>query len=568
MRTAEDPAIRLALKAGLLTPAQLAAATARRATAAEPDGGEPKLWEFLVQEGVLDGGRMARLLADLHGLPLVDLRLAEIPAGVLAVLPRAAAERFNVLPLARERAALQLAISDPLDFAAVDEVGQLTGLAVEPAVAPAAEIREAIERHYGAGAASAGPQDGAKDTGASGAPGDESAAVAEDEAPVIRLVESTLRHAVGRRASDVHFEPIAGRFRVRYRIDGILQAGEDPPAHLQRAVVSRLKIMANMSIAEKRLPQDGRARIHLEGRALDLRISSLPTVHGESVVARVLEQERLRLGLPDLGLQAADQQAFERLLALPDGLVLVTGPTGSGKTTTLYGCLQHLNHPDRKIITVEDPVEYQLAGINQVPVRAEVGLTFAAALRAMLRQAPNVIMVGEIRDRETAEIAINAALTGHLVLSTLHTNDAPGAITRLVDLGVKSFLVASALRAVVAQRLVRRLCGHCARPEAPTPAEAGALLPGGAVAELRLRRSGGCPFCEGTGYRGRIGIFEILGVDDQMQRLIHEGAGLERLRAHARAAGMSTLREDGLRKARNGLTTLEEVMAATVADAN
>lgn len=526
------------------------------------------MWEFLVQEGVLDAARMARLLADEHGLPLVDLRSAKVPNYALAVLPRESAERYGVLPLERERAALRIAISDPLDFEAIDGVGQVTGLAIEPSVAPAAEIREAIQRHYGVTATGGGPSDAVAAPGATGGQGGGEAAITEDEAPVIRLVEAILRHAVGRRASDVHFEPVAGRFRVRYRIDGILQAGEDPPVHLQRAVVSRLKIMANMSIAEKRLPQDGRARIHVEGRTLDLRVSSLPTVHGESVVARVLEQEKLRLGLAELGLQADDQLMFERLLALPDGLVLVTGPTGSGKTTTLYGCLHHLNHPDRKIITVEEPVEYQLAGINQVPVRVDVGLTFAAALRAMLRQAPNIIMVGEIRDRDTAEIAFHAALTGHLVLSTLHTNDAPGAITRLVDIGVKPFLVASAVRAVVAQRLVRRLCRHCARPVAPTPAEAGALWADRGVADLRLRRSVGCPFCEGTGYRGRLGIFEILTVDEAMQRLIHQGAGIAALRGHARALGMSTLREDGVRKARAGLTTLEEVMAVTVADAN
>ncbi len=510
---------------------------------------------------------MARLLADRHGLPTVDLRAVDVPPAVLAMLPRASAERYNVLPLARERAALRVAISDPLDFETIDGVGHVTGLAIEPAIAPAEEIRQAIQRHYGPGAG--GPADETTVVSAADRREAGEAAIAEDEAPVIRLVQTILRQAVGRRASDIHFEPIEGRFRVRYRIDGVLQEGEDPPEHLQRAVVSRLKIMANMSIAEKRLPQDGRARITVEGRTLDLRVSSLPTVHGESVVARVLEQEKLRLGLAKLGLHPADQQTLERLLALPDGIVLVTGPTGSGKTTTLYACLHHLNQPDRKIITVEDPVEYQLAGINQVPVRGEVGMTFATALRAMLRQAPNIIMVGEIRDRETAEIAINAALTGHLVFSTLHTNDAPGAVTRLVDIGVKPFLVASALRAVVSQRLVRRLCGHCARPDAPTQAGGSALVADPAVgAAGRFRRSVGCPFCEGTGYRGRLGIFELLAVDDEMQRMIHEGAGIARLRGHARELGMGTLREDGMRKAREGLTTVEEVMAATVADAN
>ena len=299
-------------------------------------------------------------------------------------------------------------------------------------------------------------------------------------------MESIIGQAVARRASDIHLEPLARRFRVRYRIDGVLQPAGDLPRHLQRPVVSRLKIMGNMNIAEKRLPQDGRARFSVSGRTVDLRISCLPAVHGESVVLRLLEPEQdPRSAWTELGLDGADQRSLARLLTLPDGIVLVTGPTGSGKTTTLYACLHHLNKPDRKIITVEDPVEYQLAGINQVPVRADVGMTFAAALRAMLRQAPNIIMVGEIRDRETAEIAINAALTGHLVFSTLHTNDAPGAVTRLFDLGVKPFLVASALRAVVAQRLVRRVCPRCVQP-----AERDRSQPGGSAS--RGRNGGGC----------------------------------------------------------------------------
>jgi general secretion pathway protein E/type IV pilus assembly protein PilB len=307
----------------------------------------------------------------------------------------------------------------------------------------------------------------------------------------------------------------------------------------------------------------------MEGRLLDLRLSSLPTVHGESIVMRILEPERLRLGLEKLGLDPGDRQSLERLLAWPDGIVLVTGPTGSGKTTTLYACLHQLNRADRKIITVEDPVEYQITGINQVSVRGETGLTFATALRAMLRQAPNIIMVGEIRDRETAGIAINAALTGHLVLSTLHTNDAAGAVTRLIDIGVKPFLVASGLRAVVAQRLVRRVCPECGQPAGLTAIErrgwpASLAVVGASV----LRRGAGCLACERAGYRGRVGLFEFLHVDDRIRRLIHEGGSAARLRAEARAAGMATLREDGWRKVRAGLTTIDEVLASTVDDAN
>jgi len=554
--TAENPALQLALEQGLVTPAQLAAARARLGRAGDATAAWGDLVDELVREGLLDFSGLARLLGERHGVPAVDLNSTRVAPDALAALPRSWAEHLTVLAFSREGSVLRVATRDPFDLAAIDHLGHVTRLIIEPALAPGEEIRLAIARAYNARA------DGARaeDLALSPAPGDGVAAGAggdaDDEAPVIELVEAVLRQAVARRASDIHFEPLARRFRVRYRIDGVLQETADPPWRLRRAVVSRVKLMANMSIAEKRRPQDGRARVAAGDRALDLRVSTVPTVHGESVVLRVLEGDRLQPGLAELGLGADDRRELERLLALPDGLVLVTGPTGSGKTTTLYACLRQLNRPDRKIITVEDPVEYQLAGINQVPVRSQVGMTFAAALRAMLRQAPNIIMVGEIRDRETAEIAVNAALTGHLVFSTLHTNDAVGAVTRLVDIGVAPFLVASALRAVVAQRLVRRLCPHCAQP-GESAARGGTM-----------RRGPGCPCCDGSGFRGRLGIFELLAADEGLQRLIHERAGAGRLRAHARARGMRTLREDGLRQARAGLTSEEEVLAATVDNAN
>ena len=550
MNTAEDPAVQIALAEGLLSPAELAAALLRYEAAAGAAVARPRLLAFLVAERVLDGGRAARLLARRLRLPLADLAVAPAP-DALAALPRALAERHDLLPLARNGAMLRVAVGDPFDFEGLDAASHAAGLALDAELAPLDDLRRSIARHYGAAAP----------TPAAPAAGPSATAVAEDEAPVIRWIEEQLRQAVDRRASDLHFEPLASRFRVRLRIDGVLHEAGEPPRSLERAVVSRLKLMAGMSLAEKRRPQDGRARLAGAGRELDLRVSALPTLHGESVVIRVLDSGRLRLGLEELGLEPDDRRVLDRLLALPDGLVLVTGPTGSGKTTTLYACLQTLNRPDRKIITVEDPVEYQLAGVNQVPVRPELGLTFAAALRAMLRQSPNVILVGEIRDRETAEIAIHAALTGHLVFSTLHTNDAAGAVTRLVDLGVKPFLVASALRAVVAQRLVRRICPQCGRAAAP-PAE---LAP---AAGDDFRRGAGCPACERTGYRGCLGLFEVLLVDDGLQQLIHAGAGAGRLRAHARARGWRTLREDGWRKARAGRTSAGEVLAATVGDAN
>ncbi len=557
MRTADDPAVRLAVEHGLLNPPQLAEALARFERADPGADARPRLGGFLVREGVLDGSRLARLLAEKLRLPLVDLAAVTVMPEAAALLPRADLERARAFPYACDATTLRLAVSDPFDFESLDRLERGAGLRIELAVAPDGDIELAIRRHCGSSPRRAGETAGP----AASKRREDTPAGDEDEAPVIRLIESTLREAVGRRASDVHFEPLEKRFRIRYRIDGVLQEAADPPRLLQRPVISRLKLMAGMSIAEKRRPQDGRARFAWEGRALDLRVSSLPTVHGESVVLRLLDPERVRLGLGELGLDPADEAALAGILALHDGLVLVTGPTGSGKTTTLYACLHHLNQADRKIVTVEDPVEYQLAGVNQVPVRAEVGLTFAAALRAILRQAPNIILVGEIRDRETAEIAIQAALTGHLVFSTLHTNDAPGAVTRLLDIGVRPFLVATALRAVVAQRLVRRICPRCHGRAASRPAAPGATVaPGG--------RMDGCPACARTGYAGRVGIFEFLMVDDDLQRMIYEERRSAELRAHARARGMGTLREDGWRKVRAGLTTRDEVLAATVDDAN
>ncbi|MCX6928122.1 MAG: ATPase, T2SS/T4P/T4SS family [Verrucomicrobia bacterium] len=354
---------------------------------------------------------------------------------------------------------------------------------------------------------------------------------------------------------------------MRYRIDGVLHEIKAPPKRLQAAVISRLKIQSNMSISEHRIPQDGRIQTAVGGKLIDLRVSCLPTNHGESIVMRILDKEGLRLGLPELGFFTDDQQTFERLIGLPDGILLVTGPTGSGKTTTLYSCLHFINRPDRKIITVEDPVEYLLAGINQVQVSEAVGLTFSFALRSILRQAPNVIMIGEIRDLETASIAINASLTGHLVFSTLHTNDAPSAVTRLIDIGVKPFLVASSTRALMAQRLVRKVCKQCAAPCMPSEAEMRTLgLDAASIAGANFQKGKGCSNCNNTGCRGRFGIFEIFVIDDEARKLIYEKVSSSVLRVRAREMGMRTLREDGIRKVQAGLTTPDEVIRATVGD--
>jgi general secretion pathway protein E/type IV pilus assembly protein PilB len=389
----------------------------------------------------------------------------------------------------------------------------------------------------------------------------------EADAPIIKLCGSLIMRAFLSRSSDIHLEPMEKRFRVRYRIDGVLQEQESPPKRLQGAILQRFKLMANMKISEKRVPQDGRIQINVRGRELDLRVSTVPTNHGESIVMRILDKQNLALGLPELGLLSDDQQVFEQMIKMPDGVLLVTGPTGSGKTTTLYACLGQINLPDRKIITVEDPVEYQMTGINQVHVNADIGMTFAAALRSMLRQAPNIVMIGEIRDMETASIATEAALTGHLVFSTLHTNDAPSAVTRLLDIGVKPFLVASALRAAMAQRLCRSICTECRTTYTPTERELQMLgNSAGEVANVQLYRGAGCPRCSNKGYKGRKGIFEIFRVDDEIQRMIFKRDGARDLRARAREGGMRTLREDGIRKVLAGITTVEEVLRVTMGD--
>ncbi len=574
----DDFAVQLAREKGFLRDEQIAAARDAIASHTDLATPTPRMLDWLIANGVIEPRRIAKLLAEEFGMPTVELGAVRVSGDVLTLVPRPIAARYGMMPLARVGATLRVAVSDPLDTDGIDSLAHLTKLAIEPFVAPREEIAAAIERFYGKDEhsldellsnMSVGENAVAVAATTEAAPGAVKTGEDEADAPIIKLVHSLIFEAVNRRASDIHLEPLERRFRVRYRIDGVLLEVENPPKRLQLAIISRLKIMANISIAEKRIPQDGRIQIVIGDRPLDLRVSSLPTAHGESIVMRILDKEGLTLGLPELGFLRDDQETFERLITLPDGIVLVTGPTGSGKTTTLYGCLHYINKPDRKIITVEDPVEYQLSGINQVPVRHEVGMTFASALRAMLRQAPNIVMIGEIRDLETAEIAINASLTGHMVFSTLHTNDAPGAVTRLIDIGVKPFLVSTSLRATMAQRLVRKVCAKCRRPYTPTAAELRALnLTPAQVSGATFMQGAGCPACHGTGYRGRMGIFEVFVVNDDIQRMIYENASPARLREKARSLGMRTMREDGARKAIAGLTTIEEVVSITVGDAS
>jgi general secretion pathway protein E/type IV pilus assembly protein PilB len=525
--------------------------------------------DILLQVGAVTEDIVLGMLAEQFGLDYVNVNTEAIAPSVADVISTSVARNYGVMPVDVTDTSSTVARSDPMGFDAVDSLRLVLGRDVYAVIAPRAEVRAALDKFYPADFESLFGSDdpnidvSEKEKISDGSESD------TDDAPVIRFVSRVITEASKMRASDIHLEPMERTFRIRYRIDGALQQVDTPSKRLQASILSRIKIMSNMKISEKRIPQDGRIQIKVTGRDLDLRVSSVPTNHGESIVMRILDKTNLSLGLPQLGFLSDDQNTFERLIKLPDGVLLVTGPTGSGKTTTLYACLGQINLPDRKIITVEDPVEYQMSGINQVQVNRDVGLDFSSALRSILRQAPNIVMIGEIRDHETADIAMEAALTGHLVFSTLHTNDAPSAVTRLLDIGVKPFLVASALRAAMAQRLVRCICTNCKHEYVPTDREIrmlGAL--GKSVAGTKMFKGKGCPICSNNGYKGRKGIFEIFLIDDTIQKLIFDHAPATTLRARAREMGMRTLREDGLLKVASGMTSLEEVLRATMGDAD
>ena len=526
--------------------------------------------DILKQTGVVSEDDVLALIAAQFGIEYVHVNADAIDPGVVEVVPTDVARKYGVVPVFVKDDTVTVALSDPMGYDAVDSLRYVLKMNVEAVVAPTAEVKAALDKLYPEefesiyGAMSDDEIDVAEKEKGLG-----SSDAKDSDAPVIRLVSMIITEACKIGASDIHLEPMERNFRVRYRIDGVLRQMENPPKRLQAAILSRVKIMSNMKISEKRTPQDGRIQVKVQGKDLDFRVSSVPTNHGESIVLRILDKSNLALGLPQLGFLSDDQNKFERLIGLPDGVLLVTGPTGSGKTTTLYACLGQINLPDRKIITVEDPVEYQMSGINQVQVNKDVGLDFSAALRSILRQAPNIVMIGEIRDHETADIAMEAALTGHLVFSTLHTNDAPSAVTRLLDIGVKPFLVASALRAAMAQRLVRAICDKCRAEYTPTERELkmlGGFSKGASMSTMYKGK--GCPHCSQSGYKGRKGIFEIFQIDDTIQRLIFDHSPATVLRARAREMGMRTLREDGLLKVSSGMTTLEEVLRATMGDAD
>jgi len=539
----------LLLEQGVLTASQLQQAEAHAAKSGQP------LKRIIVQQGLVTERELTTLIATQSGVTSIDLSSYLIKPEVVQLVPEPLARKHAMIPVFKIGDTLTVATDDPLNVFAIDELHLKTKCDIKTVVASEESIRQAIDQYYGASG-----------TIAEVAQAIEQAALprkdedAAEEAPIIRLVNLLIMQAVKERASDIHLEPGDGVLRTRVRIDGVLREINGPPAHLHSAMVSRIKVLAKLDIAEKRKPQDGRFRLHMEGKNIDLRVSTIPTQFGEKVAMRLLDSASALLSLEQLGLDESLRAQVEEWIRAPHGMLLVTGPTGSGKTTTLYAALHLINTAQRNITTIEDPVEYQLPGINQVQVNAKADVTFASALRSFLRQDPDVLMVGEIRDRETVEVAIQAALTGHLVLSTLHTNDAPSSLARLVDMGTEPFLITSSLIGVLAQRLVRLICPKCRESHRLTPQQAQELqLEEG----VQLARGNGCPSCNQSGYKGRVGIFELLPMTDAIKDLVVAKSPAHVIREAARRAKVRTLREDGLAKAVAGLTTVEEVLRVT-----
>ncbi|MEQ1891339.1 MAG: GspE/PulE family protein [Planctomycetota bacterium] len=533
--------------AGLVSEAQL-----REGRAHQRNTGQ-RIGEALVALGHLDEVSVARMVAKQNALPFVDLSKGTIAPAVLERVPAELALEQGLIPIKEKDGNLIVAVDDQLKRIVADQLSFLLGCEVSVALATPSALKDALRRYYG----------GAQESNVAAAMGVEQGDTSD--APIVRLATRLFKDALEQRASDIHIEPKADVLRIRIRVDGVLRTVAEHPPHLAAPLISRLKIMGSMDIAEKRKPQDGRIELELEGRAVDVRASILPSNHGESMVMRLLDRSANLISLRELGFEEDDNKLFKRLIERPHGIVLVTGPTGSGKTTTLYAALSELNRPDVKILTAEDPVEYHIGGINQVQVNTKIGLTFARILKAMLRCAPNVILVGEIRDKEAAEVAIQAALTGHLVFSTLHTNDAPSAITRLLDMGVAPFLVSSAVQGVVAQRLVRRICKECKESYTPAPNEVRVLgLDPALIGAKEFARGRGCRVCEGSGFRGRLGLYEMFELDSDLRDAIFRGEPLEKIRARALAAGrLRPLIDSGARKVLAGQTTVTEVLRVT-----
>jgi type IV pilus assembly protein PilB len=526
-----------------------------------------KLQDALVRLNYASGPEVMSAIAEHHNMQFVDLKGLTIPTSVVEMVPESVARENHIIPLSHENNALQIVMSDPNDLDTIEKLRFILNKDIQPVLCDREDIIAAINTHYGQSETESvdsmlseftDTQIDFTETEATGnlAGGDES------DSPVVKLVNLIIQEAIKARASDIHIEPFADRVRVRYRIDGVLVERDSPPRRLLAPLTSRIKIMGSIDISEKRRPQDGRIKMSVQGQHFDLRVSVLPTVHGQSTVMRILDRTSIQVSIKELGFSEEDYKRFQTIIKRPNGIFLVTGPTGSGKTTTLYASLNELNRPDRKIITAEDPVEYYLPGINQVEVKHQIGLDFARIIRAMLRQAPNIILVGEIRDKETAEIAVQASLTGHLVFSTLHTNDAPSAITRLGDIGVPPFLIASSVIAIMAQRLVRLVCPKCKESYTPPPAEikAAGYTPE-QIKSASFARGQGCNYCHHTGYRGRKGIFELMAMNSTIREMTFNREPTQQIRKRARQTGMRTLLEDGLIKALRGITTLDEVLS-------
>jgi type IV pilus assembly protein PilB len=549
------------IKRGMLSPDQL-----NEAKSLQQQSGA-KIQDAIVKLGYCTIDDITAAIAEHSGLQSVNLAEITIPPSVIEMVPESVARENVVIPLSQDNGVLKIVISDPSDFDTIQKLQFILNKDIQPVLSAKEQIVEAINRHYGQTETESVDSmlQEFTDTQIDFTETESSAnlAAADDsDAPVVKLVNLIIQEAISLRASDIHIEPFADRIRIRYRIDGVLVERDSPPRRLLAPMISRVKIMGSIDISEKRRPQDGRIKMTSKGKHFDLRVSVLPTSHGQSVVMRILDRSSIQVNIRELGFGEEDYKRFQSIIKRPNGIFLVTGPTGSGKTTTLYSALNELNRPDRKIITAEDPVEYYLPGINQVEVKHAIGLDFARIIRAMLRQAPNIILVGEIRDQETADIAVQASLTGHLVFSTLHTNDAPSAITRMQDIGVPPFLVASSVIAIMAQRLVRLICPKCKEPDKPPAHEikAAGMTPQQAT-QATFARGRGCSHCHHTGYRGRKGIFELLRMNSAIREMTFNREPAQAIRRQSRLLGMRTLLEDGVAKAVAGQTTLEEVLS-------
>ena len=538
---------------GLITQEQLDTAIAEQQRLGR------SLGRVLVDLGLVRETDLVAALARKIGLEFVDLGEHQVDPSAASLIPEQVARRYRALPIGYEDSKLVVAMSDPANVFALDDIRTITGMQVKPVVATAADVEQAIRKY---GQLDQSVEDIATEASSEhedSSPGATKVEAAVEEAPIVRLVNLLITQAVADRASDIHIEPSEADIRIRYRIDGVLHEVMRSPKNIQNSLISRLKVMADINIAERRVPQDGRISLMVGGRAIDLRVATLPTVYGEKVVIRILDKTSVLLRLEDLGFLEQPYLKFEESFRKPYGAILATGPTGSGKSTSLYATLNMINTPDKNIITVEDPVEYRMAGVNQIQVNNKAGLTFASALRSILRADPDVVLIGEIRDRETAQIAVEASLTGHLVLSTLHTNDAASAVTRLIEMGVEPYLVSSAVDCIVAQRLARKLCERCREEYSPTPEELANVGYAEGQLPAKLFRATGCAQCGRTGYRGRIGMYEVMPMTEDIERLTVERVSAEELRKVAVSQGMLTLRQDGLEKARMGLTSLEEI---------